>query len=145
MSYLFLPFFIFLVGIASAPMLAHALAPPHYPGSQLVDQGQSGAVAGMWEWSTYHTPDSLPEVLLFMEAWFPGFAAIEGKTEETAYQSSREDTSALARIAAENACSSLYCQEMGEAALSYPSASVTLYPAPDGGTIIEIRVSWPAP
>lgn len=141
---LFLMGFIGIVYYAQSS--AYALAPSEYPNSELLEKWQSGGPDSMWDRRTYRTSDNVDEVFLFFEEQMPGFER-ESDSEMTtgAYYNFAQNSNWVARHAAEFACTSLYCIE--DSALTYPSASIKFYPAPDDstGTLIEVWISWPAP
>ena len=129
----------------AAPYMAHALAPPEYPGSQFVGTYNRMGTESMGDWRTYRTADSIDTVLTFMEGHMPGFVMEHTSVRGTVYHNAREDKSDLAKRAADWACSSLFCTTFD--AKTYPSVYITLYSDPKSptGTLIDVFFDWPAP
>jgi len=125
--------------------MAHALAPPEYPGSQFLGTYNRMGTESIGDWRTYRTTDSIDKVLAFMEVHMPGFVMEHNSTRGTVYRNLKEDKSDLAKRAADYACSSLFCTTFN--AKTYPSVDVTLYSDPNNptGTLIDVLIDWPAP
>ena len=139
------PFLDFIVTISAAPQMARALAPPEYPGSQLVNTYPRNGTESQGDWRTYRTPDSVDKVLAFMEQHMPGFVIGHDPNRGTIYRNNKEDKSDLAKRAADYSCSSLFCATSG--LTHYPSANVIIYSDPENpaGSLIEVQIDWPAP
>ena len=139
------PFLDFIVVTSLAPQMAHALAPPEYPGSQFLGTYNRTGTESKGDWRTYRTTDSIEKVLAFMEEHMPGFVMEHNSARGIVYHNAKEDKSDLAKRAADYACSSLFCTTLD--AKTYPSVDVTLYSDPNHppGTLIDVLIDWPAP
>jgi hypothetical protein len=139
------PFVDFILTLNAAPQMARALAPPQYPGSQLVKTYPREGTESQGDWRTYRTSDSVDKVLAFMEEHMPGFTIGNDSIRGTVYRNTKEDRSDLAKRAADYSCSSLFCATSG--LTHYPSASVIIYSDPDNsaGTLVDVLIDWPAP
>lgn len=136
----------FLFVVNWAKYRAYSFAPPEYPGSELVGKWQSGGPETMWDRRTYRTSDSVNQVLTFMEEYMPGFVEENEPEMGTVYHNYvQDDSSRLAKRAAEIACQSLFCLE--KSAFTYPSTGVSFYSDPGNptNTIIKVWIDWPAP
>jgi hypothetical protein len=139
---LFVVQFPIIMGLAQ--VRAKSLAPPQYPNSELIESEQGGGTDIMWERQVFQTPDSVEQVLVFMEEYIPGFQNEVESQRGLIYFNNVDDTGWIGKQAAEIACSSLFCIE--REAYSYPGVSVTIYSNPDNPaqTLIQVWVSWPA-
>lgn len=139
------PFVDFLIVTSAAPQMAYALAPPQYPGSQLIKTYQRTGTESKGDWRTYRTEDSVDKVLAFLEEHMPGFIEENDPTRGAVYRNHKEDKSERAERAADYACSSLFCTTFDTK--SYPSVYITLYSDPQdtSATLIDVQVDWPAP
>jgi len=76
----------FVLLIFAAEPLARTLAPPEYPGSEMLERWYSGGTDRMWDRRTYYTPDDILTVLDFMETNMPGFEQTDRNMDgEVAY------------------------------------------------------------
>ena len=134
-------FFLMYALVSLSGPLARSLAPSQYPGSTLLSEFVSGGTTLKWDRKLYSTPDSLDEVLLFMEGENLTFELkdLEGtEAGVTTYTSKKCSNSWLGRYVA------LFGNANGS---SLPCASTWIFNDPDQleVTFIEIWISWPSP
>jgi hypothetical protein len=120
--------------VGGGEFLAKSMAPPIYPGSTAIDHYRSGGPDMMWEVYTYHTTDSMDQVVAYFEKSMPGFQPIHQSGEAPLFVNGRRQRGPLgwlASLAAEG---------------TYPGVGVTISQSPPeaGITVIEVRFAWPA-
>jgi hypothetical protein len=127
-------FWLYITGITA--QLAYDLV-PQYPGSELIYSKEGGGGSHIqFSHYIYHTPDSLDEVVTYMEKHLPGFTKEFSEENGLTYTNRVQDTNALARFSIQ------YSTHPEDPV--FPTARIWLYEDENEGvTVIKVLLEYP--